>query len=388
MVADYLRREDTASINKLNIPILKNVSGYPASASRMKQPYQLIVICVSCLLLSCASIPGDTPSPWDFPNRGYSISSSAEQVHLVASMKPCIDFARSTFPEVLSRFERGLSEGAALKVIVFDDEKYTSQVTVWTVEDNLIHGRISRRHTIEGKLYAPGDNISINQSEIVDWYIIHKDRPAEGNMLGKYLLLKQDGLAAGACDPHDIEFQRFRFFAKNYSLVPPGTDGWEMRVPREGQDMLMLEKGAGPNELNTLSSTRYKFPLINSKQELVDTTRGFMEYVPEDPDRYTIIEHEIVTYTKKETMPGNFNSLALCVVSSQIVTDMRALLLKSGEKGIMIRETQTLVCVHPTERDRAVVLNYSHRYQPGNRDPEFIDKARQVFESIAFKTRN
>jgi hypothetical protein len=150
----------------------------------------------------------------------------------------------------------------------------------------------------------------------------------------------------------------------------------------------MLEKGASPNELNTLSSIRYKFPLINSKQELVDTTRGFMESAPEDPDRYTIIEHEIVPYTKKETMPGNFNSLAMCVVSQQVIADMQAVLLKSGGKGTLIRETQTLVCVHPTERDRAVVLNYSHRYQPGNRDPEFINKASQVFESIAFKTRN
>jgi len=309
-------------------------------------------------------------------------------VHLVASMKPCITFARDTFPEVLSRYESGLPEGAALKAIVFDDEKFTSQVTVWTVEGNLIHGRMSRMHTIKGRLYAPGDNISINKSDVVDWYIIHKDRPAEGNMIGKYLLLKQDGLAAGACDPHDIEFQHFRFFAQDYSFVPPGTSGWEMREPREGQDMLMLEKGAGPDELNTLSSTRYKFPLINSKQELVDITRGFMEYAPEDPDRYKIIEHEIVPYTKKESMPINFNSLAMCVVSRQVIADKQALLLESGEKGTLLRETQTLVCVHPTETDRAVVLNYSHRYQPGNRDPEFINKARRVFESIAFKTRN
>lgn len=309
-------------------------------------------------------------------------------MHLVASMKPCIDFARGTFPEVLSRFESGLLAEAELKAIVFDDEKFTSQVSVWTLEDNLIHGRISRKHTIQGKLYAPGNNVTINKSDVVDWYIIHKDRPAEGNMIGKYLLLKQDGLAAGACDPHNIEFQRFRFFAQDYSFVPPGTDGWEMRVPREGQDMLMLEMGAGPNELNTLSGTRYKFPLINSNQELVDTTRRFMDYAPEDPDRYTMIEHEIVPYTKKDTIPVNFNSLAMCVVSRQVIADKQALLQDSGGKGTLIRETQTLVCVHPTERDRAVVLNYSHRYQPGNRDPEFLNKARQVFESIAFKTRN
>ena len=355
---------------------------------KIKPINQFIVVSACCLLLSCASTPGDTPSPWDFPGRGFSISSSDEQVHLVASMKPCIDFARYTFPKVLSRYESGLPEGAVLKAIVFDDEKITSQVTVWTVDGNLIHGRISRMHTIKGKLYAPGDNISINKADVVDWYIIHQDRPAEGNMIGKYLLLKQDGLAAGACDPHDIEFQRFRFFAQDYSFVPPGTAAWEMRLPREGEDMLMLEKGPGPDELNTLSSTRYRFPLINSNQELVDVTRGFMEYTPDDPDRYTLIKHEIVPYKKKATIPVNFNSLARCVVSRQVIADKQALLLESREKGTLIRETQTLVCVHPTETDRAVVLNYSHRYQPGSRDPEFISKARRVFESIAFKTRN
>ena len=161
-----------------------------------------------------------------------------------------------------------------------------------------------------------------------------------------------------------------------------------MRVPQEGQDMLMLEKGTSPNEVNTLSSTRYKFPLINSDQELVDTTRGFMEYVPEDPDRYTLIEHEIVPFKRKETIPLDFNRLAMCVVSRQVIADKQAVLLESGDIGALIRETQTLVCVHPTESDRAVVLNYSHRYQPGNRDSEFIGKTNRVFESIAFKTRN
>jgi hypothetical protein len=32
VVADYLRREDTASIKKLNTPLLKNVSGNPGIA--------------------------------------------------------------------------------------------------------------------------------------------------------------------------------------------------------------------------------------------------------------------------------------------------------------------------------------------------------------------
>ena len=349
---------------------------------------KFIVVSASSLVMSCASMPNETPSPWDFPRRGYDISSNAEQAHLVASMQPCIDYARDTFPEALSRFESGLPGGTDFRVIVFDDQKFNAQIRLWFADDERLEGRITSLHNIKGKTYGPGDIVSVDRSDVIDWYIIYRDRPAEGNLIGKYLLLKQDGLAVGACDPHDIEFQRFRLFARDYSFVPPGVDGWEMREPRDGEDVLMLEKGDGPNELNTLSSARYRFPAISSNQQLVDTTRGFMQYEPEDSDRYRLIEHEIEPYTKRQTTPITFNSLALCALSRQTVADKQALLSDSAERGILIRESRTLVCVHPSESDMAVVLNYSHRYQPGNRDPEFIEKADEVFESIAFKTRN
>jgi hypothetical protein len=316
------------------------------------------------------------------------VESNAEQAHLLASMQPCIDRARATFPEALRRFESGLPDGTDFRAIVFDDEKFNAQLRVWFNYDERIEGRLTGLHTIKGKTYGPGDIVSVDKADVVDWYIIYRDRPAEGNMIGRYLLLKQDGLASGACDPDDIEFQRFRFFASDYSFVPPGTDGWEMLLPREGQDMLMLEKGDSPNEINTLSSARYQFPEIGSTRELVDATRRFMAYQPEDTDRYRLIEHEIEPYARKETTPVTFNSLAMCAVSRQTVADRQAALADSGETGLLIRESRTLVCVHPVETDIAVVVNYSHRYLPGNRDPEFVSKADEVFASIAFKTRN
>jgi len=349
---------------------------------------KFILASACCLVLSCASIPGETPSPWDFPKRGYQLTSDREQANLLASMLPCIDYARETFPEVLRRYESGFPEGTDFKVIVFDDEQYTSQVSVWFIEDELIEGRIKNLHTIKGKPYIPGDIIYVNRADLVDWYVVYRDRPAEGNLIGKYLLLKQDGLAAGACDPHDLEFQRYRFFGENYSFVPPGPDGWEMRVPAEGHDVLMLEKGAGPDEINTLSSARYRFPMIATHQELVSATRGFMQYSPEDSDRYTLVEHEIEPFSKKEMTPVTFNNLAICVISRQTIADRQALLAESGKRGTLIRESRTLVCIHPGESDMAVVVNYSHRYLPGRRDPEFTSKADQVFQSIAFKTRN
>ena len=96
----------------------------------------------------------------------------------------------------------------------------------------------------------------------------------------------------------------------------------------------------------------------------------------EDPNRYTLKEHTVTAYTKKETK---------CALSHQVIEDKKALLAKSGERGPMIKEILSLVCVHPRQWDTAVNLTYSHRYQPGHRDSEFIDKANTIFESLAFK---
>jgi len=59
-------------------------------------------------------------------------------------------------------------------------------------------------------------------------------------------------------------------------------------------------------------------------------------------------------------------------------------LSRSGERGPMLREIMEITCVHPSASDLAVQLTYSHRYQPGYRNEEFVDKANLVFESIAF----
>lgn len=59
-------------------------------------------------------------------------------------------------------------------------------------------------------------------------------------------------------------------------------------------------------------------------------------------------------------------------------------LLMSLKRVPMTREVQTLVCVHPYDKSIGIKLNYSHRYYPGNRDAEFFDRAKKVFESLAF----
>jgi hypothetical protein len=341
---------------------------------------RLAAICTSVLIVSCASIPGsDSITPWQYPDRGYSVSSSAEQAQLLAAMKPCSEHARDTFPDVLRRYQDGLLNGAKLIATVFDDSKITSQFTVVTAADDLVQGRMSGRHVINGKLYAAGDSISVNPADIVDWYVIHQDRPPEGNFIGLYLLLKQDGLAPGDCDPADTEFRRYRYFALSYSFVPPASEGWELRRQWQGTEMSMQQKDRNLDEINTLSSSLYRVSPNISQQELIESARNFGRYGDEEGDRYNVVSLEAELYPHRQ---------ARCARSSHVVEDRQALLSESGKRGEMIRDVQTLVCLHPADNEVALVLIYSHRHHRGKRDPDFVSKSSQVFASLAFRKQD
>ena len=336
---------------------------------------RLIILSATCLLASCA-----TPylsNPWETPNRYIRIPVS-EQAQFNASLQPCIEHARITFAEAKNRFQDGLPDGGTLYAIVFNDQEGTSYIEVDSSDSGLIRGYVNLGNSIKGDVYDAGDSIILDQSDLVDWSITYPDRPADGNLLSKYILLKQDGLATGDCDPADTELQHYRYFSVNYSFVPPGTDGWELGEPGDGVDVIMQKKDGDLDEINTISSARYRIPSTNSDQQLIEQVRTFGNYGNEEGVRYNVVKLEADTYTKKE---------ARCARAQHTVEDKDALLAKSGKRGFMIKDVQTLLCVHPVGKQVAVVLNYSHLHHPGKRDSEFINKANKMFESLAFTTQ-
>lgn len=333
---------------------------------------RLVILNATCLLVSCA-----TPylsNPWETPNRYIRIPVS-EQAEFNASLQPCIEHARKTFTQARRGFQDGLPGGGNLYVIVFNDQAGTAYIEVDAVDEGMIHGYLNFGNRIKGEVYDAGDTITLNQSELVDWSITYPDRPSDGNLISKYMLLKQDGLAMNDCDPTDIELQHYRYFSVSYSFVPPGTDGWELLEPAAGIDVIMQEKDEALGVINTIDSARYRIRSNNTDQQLIDQVATFGNYGNEAGVRYKLVKLEAALYEKKGTR---------CARAQHTVEDKQAPLLKSGRRGLMIKEVQTLLCVHPTANQVAVVLNYSHHYRPGERDPEFVDKVDRVFASLAF----
>jgi len=338
----------------------------------MKLIIRLVIVSATCLLAACA-----TPylsNPWETPNRYIRIPIS-EQAQFNASLQPCIEHARKTFTDAKQRFQDGLPNGGNLYAIVFNDEEGTSYIEVDSADNDQIDGYVNFGNRIKGEAYAAGDSITLEQSELVDWSITYPDRPADGNLISKYMLLKQDGLAMGDCDPTDTELQHYRYFSVNYSFVPPGTDGWKLLEPGEGIDVIMQERDEALEVINTIDSARYRIRSKNSDQQLIDQVASFGNYGDQTGVRYKVVKLEAAIYSKKETR---------CARAQHTVEDKEALLAKSGRRGFMIRDVQTLLCVHPLAETIAVVLNYSHLHHPDKRDPEFVNKADKVFESLTF----
>jgi hypothetical protein len=336
---------------------------------------RLIILIATSLLASCA-----TPylsNPWETPNRYIRIPVN-EQEQFNASFQPCIGHARKTFDEANNRFRDGLPDGGVFYAIVFNDQKGSSYIEVDSSDNGLIRGYVKFGNSIKGETYTTGNYIVLPQSDLIDWSITYLNRPADGNLLSKYILLKQDGLVKGDCDPVDAELQHYRYFSVSYSFIPPGTDGWKLGDPGEFRDMIMQEKDKDRDETNTITSSRHRIPSNISDQEMLVLVRRFGEYGSEEGVRFNLIKLEADAYTKPETR---------CARARHIVEDKEALFAKSGKRGFMIRDVETLLCVHPVGKQLAIVLNYSHLHHPGKRDAEFSNKADKVFESLAFTTR-
>ena len=337
---------------------------------------RVTIALVAVALTACATSPPE--NPWQTVNRGYHVESEKEAMELNALMQPCMDYARKEFPQAANLFKAGLSRDTHLVVESFTDAKRNFYIEVTGIDGDRINGRINGKHVVvKGHEYAHGDKYGLTTAEIVDWLIVYPDRPEEGNWLGRYLLLRQDDLISGACNPHDAEFQHFRFFALEYSFVPPDPKGWS--VPKkgtEGMDLAMEQEGKGPHEHNAVYSNHRRVPVFQTEQEMIDFFT-----VPRDdfgnPDRYTLLTRELGVYPGHQTK---------CLRSHQVVEDKQALFSdKTRERGLMNVEHLQLVCVHPRIETMAVAITYVHSYEPDQRDLQVDEKVDAMFESLAFR---
>jgi len=115
-------------------------------------------------------------------------AGQAEQIE--AAIKPYIEKAKNTYPQVKTRFFNGLPPRHTLFVTtrLYDSSKRFEQVfiAVKEIKDGRIIGTIaSEIHLVSG--YSEGDAYSFPESDLIDWTISKPDGTEEGNFVGNFL---------------------------------------------------------------------------------------------------------------------------------------------------------------------------------------------------------
>lgn len=159
-------------------------------------------------------------------------------------------------------------------------------------------------------------------------------------------------------------------FQLGYSITPLDEKGWYVRT-RDPQHLTIGKYGEFPDQTFAIDGLLVRLPEIKTTEELIAFMKGRQTTFP-DPQRFTMLKYEIDVYSKKG--PN-------CIRSHSVMID-HAANNRSGKRGDMGLESYILVCVHPKDKSVGVHLMYSQRHWPGQEDPQFLEKATKVLDSI------
>lgn len=184
-------------------------------------------------------------------------------------------------------------------------------------------------------------------------------------------------LALAACAPMqprlaELPLPPQRIVQQGYSVVPLNEKGW-VRAGYNPQQLTLGKYGANPDETFAVQASLARLPPFTSDDNLARVVKE-RQVADNNPKRFKFLKHEV--------RPDGARS-ARCARSHAIIED-HAAVKRTPTPGHMILEVMNLTCAHLKDRSVGVSVTYSHRYYPGQADPQFAARAAQVLGSVDF----
>jgi hypothetical protein len=335
---------------------------------------------VAWLFVSAPASAGE--NPWMTPNRSTFPFSAEEYAQFDAMMRPCSEHAVTTLPAAIERFEAAGRKDSSFHIMVRrarpEDRPPNYFITYRGHDGDRIEGKVATDGVVvDGRRYRRGKKLVVDSADVMDWVIIHPDRPEEGNLIGRYLLLRQDDLLEGPCDAEHPELVRSRIFRETFSFAPPTGFDWILRGGLNDLELSLFRAGGTAEDLHSIFVGRYAdCDACRSPDELVATLASFVETGGgEQPAGFRLQDYDVAPYPSDRAVCARlaFTSLAAGVQlpDGQVVEQV-------------IREIAEIACVHPSAAAEGLTLGYIHHYVPGARDPELDERIEALFASLAF----
>jgi hypothetical protein len=176
-----------------------------------------------------------------------------------------------------------------------------------------------------------------------------------------------------------------RLVLKGYSLLPPNEKGWRMMSSTRSPYHLALTKPRTENydktivydETIVIEASSIQYPENNQFQfneEMLQLIRESSAKKLKASPRYKRLKGELAL-SREQGME--------CIRGYTVDEDYEAAPVKaSGKPGFMIIELVYISCFHPKDRRTGIRIDYSQRYYPNRQDPNFLDKANAIFNTI------
>jgi len=117
-------------------------------------------------------------------------TEGAASERLKQALQPVLQQARRTYPSAKARFLAGLPKGRTFYVTVWlhdpDGRKEQTFLKVLGIAEGHVEGELAS-DVLSLTHYRRGQRLTVLESEVKDWTIIHPDVTEEGNAVGKFL---------------------------------------------------------------------------------------------------------------------------------------------------------------------------------------------------------
>jgi hypothetical protein len=196
--------------------------------------------------------------------------------------------------------------------------------------------------------------------------------PINSFVVALLLAVAITGCTAAPHRPQELPLPPQRIAQPGYSLMPLSEKGW-LFGPRSQYHLTLGKYGNNPDETVAIEGRLFQLPAYSTTEDFVRLIKDG-QAADTDPVRFKVIKHEVVPDNAKNTDCAR----------SHVITEDTKPVKRTAAVGAMILRVMTLTCAHPNNKKMGVNITYSHRYYAGNEDPQFDQKATQVFNSFEF----
>jgi tetratricopeptide (TPR) repeat protein len=162
-----------------------------------------------------------------------------------------------------------------------------------------------------------------------------------------------------------------RIDIRGASVLPPQGKTW--KIIQKNENRLILIKG------NPQSDATYTASVMINELSDFESEEQFSKEIPKkflsayNSDRFTIKKEEGEISRSRENYCWTYH----------LIVEDRAAKTRTGKK-VMLLEIIGYICQHPKDRTKGINMQYSHRYYPGDDDPEVKNKAKEFLDNVTF----